>query len=144
MIFAASVFRLPRYPWIPLSGLSAHEASTNYRFQFFAIRKKKWFVLGVCLMPKKEAGLPRRQLFYSGAIAASERACSKESPPACALPICWSFSAPILFLQILLMACLPIHSASASLFHRWWTGAAPFRTPSLGFNILMIRCCATT
>ena len=71
---AASVFALPRCPWIPLSGLSAHDASTNYRFQFCAIRKRKWFVLGVSLTPKKEAGLLSQQLFYSGAIAASERA----------------------------------------------------------------------
>lgn len=73
MISAASVFTLPRWPWIPLSGLSGYDASTNYRFQFCAIRKRKWSVLWVSSMPKKETGLPSQQFFCSDAIAASDR-----------------------------------------------------------------------
>jgi hypothetical protein len=72
MTSAASAFRLPRCPWIPPSSLSGYDASTNYGFQFCATRKRKWCVRGDFSTPKKKAGLPSLQLFWSDAIAASD------------------------------------------------------------------------
>jgi hypothetical protein len=73
MISAASVFALPRCPWIPLSSRIGFDASTNYRFQFFVTPKSEWSVLGGSSTPKKEAESPSLQLFCSDAIAASDR-----------------------------------------------------------------------
>ena len=57
MISAASVFSLPRWPWIPLSSLIGFDASTNYRFQFFVMRKSKWSVLGGCFNAEEKDGI---------------------------------------------------------------------------------------
>ena len=72
MISAASVFALPRWPWIPLSSLIGFDASTNYRFQFFVIPKSKWSALGGSSTPKKKTGLLFLQFFCLDAIAASD------------------------------------------------------------------------
>jgi AhpC/TSA family len=58
--------------------------------------------------------------------------------PASAPPTYLSFSALIRLLPILPATYPPMHSASASFFHRWWTSAAPSGIPSLSFNTLMI------
>jgi len=56
---------------------------------------------------------------------------------------CLSFSALIL-LPILRMTCAPMHSASVSYFHRWWTSAAPSGIPSLSFNTLWLTIVGTS
>ena len=73
MISTASVFALPRWPWIPLRSLIGFDGNTNYRFRFFVIPKSKWSVFGGSSTPKKETGLPFLQFFCLDAIAASDR-----------------------------------------------------------------------
>ena len=73
MIFPASVFALPQWPWIPLRNLIGFDASTNCRFQFSVIPKGRWSVLGGSLTPKKKVGLLFLQFFCLDAIAASNR-----------------------------------------------------------------------
>src|SRR5580658_1339962 len=72
MTSAASGFGLRRWLWILPDSLTGYDGNTNYRFQFCAIRKKKWCGPGGCSMLEKKVGLLCLLLFWWDAIGASD------------------------------------------------------------------------